>query len=76
MRATTLASDRRRLLRRGLLLEYVTVGWNIVEGIVAIAAGLAAGSIALVGFGIDSFVESVSGSVLIWRLGSEVAGAR
>jgi len=76
VRATTLASDRRRLLRRGLLLEYVTVGWNIVEGIVAIAAGLAAGSIALVGFGIDSFVESVSGSVLIWRLGSEVAGAR
>lgn len=74
MSATTLPSDRRRLLRRGLLLEYLTVGWNIVEGIVAIAAGLAAGSIALVGFGIDSFVESVSGSVLIWRLRSEEAG--
>ncbi len=74
MSEVTLTSDRHRLLRRGLLLEYLTVGWNIVEGIVAIAAGLAAGSIALVGFGIDSFVESVSGSVLIWRLRSEAAG--
>lgn len=74
MSDTVLLSDRRRLLRRGLLLEYLTVGWNIVEGIVAIAAGLAAGSIALVGFGIDSFVESVSGSVLIWRLRSEEVG--
>lgn len=56
------------LLRRALRLEYLTVGWNIVEGLVAIAAGMAAGSVALLGFGIDSFVESASGSVLIWRL--------
>jgi divalent metal cation (Fe/Co/Zn/Cd) transporter len=65
------AATRPDLLRRALRLEYVTVGWNIVEGIVAIAAALAAGSVALLGFGIDSFVESASGSVLIWRLLAE-----
>ncbi len=65
-------ADRRGvLLRRALRLEYLTVGWNLVEGVVAIAAALAAGSVALMGFGIDSFVESASGSVLIWRLLAE-----
>jgi divalent metal cation (Fe/Co/Zn/Cd) transporter len=66
--------DRVHLLRRGLRLEYLTVGWNIVEGLIAIGAGLAAGSVALIGFGIDSFVETVSGSVLIWRLRAEATG--
>lgn len=69
-----LALSRPQLLRRGLQLEYLTVGWNIVEGVVAIAAGLLAGSIALIGFGVDSFVETVSGAVLIWRLSSETRG--
>ena len=63
--------DRPRLLARGLRLEYFTVGWNVVEGVVAVAAAVAAGSVALLGFGIDSFVESASGSVLIWRLHAE-----
>lgn len=63
--------DRPRLLRRGLTLEYVTVSWNLVEGVIAIAAAAASGSVALLGFGIDSFVESTSGSVLIWRLLAE-----
>jgi divalent metal cation (Fe/Co/Zn/Cd) transporter len=67
----TAAADRPRLLRQALRLEYLTVGWNIVEGLIAIAAALAAGSVALLGFGIDSFVESASGSVLIWRLLAE-----
>jgi divalent metal cation (Fe/Co/Zn/Cd) transporter len=66
--------DRPALLRRGLRLEYLTVGWNLVEGVIAVAAALAAGSVALLGFGIDSFVESVSGSVLIWRLRAEHGG--
>jgi divalent metal cation (Fe/Co/Zn/Cd) transporter len=66
--------NRAHLLRRGLRLEYLTVGWNIVEGLIAVGAGLAAGSVALIGFGIDSFVESVSGSVLTWRLRAEVGG--
>jgi divalent metal cation (Fe/Co/Zn/Cd) transporter len=65
------AQDRPSLLARALRLEYLTVGWNVVEGVVAIAAALAAGSVALLGFGIDSFVESASGSVLIWRLLAE-----
>lgn len=67
-------TDRPALLRRGLILEYLTVGWNIVEGLVAVGAGIAAGSVALIGFGVDSFVESLSGSVLIWRLRAEAVG--
>lgn len=62
---------RADLLRRGLRLEYLTVAWNIVEGIVSVAAAHAAGSVALLGFGIDSFVETASGLVLIWRLRAE-----
>lgn len=69
--ATAVEPGRSALLRRALRLEYLTVGWNVVEGLVAIAAGLAAGSVALIGFGVDSFVESASGSVMIWRLLAE-----
>jgi divalent metal cation (Fe/Co/Zn/Cd) transporter len=58
-----------RLYRRALSLSYFTVGYNISEGIVSIVAGLLADSIALVGFGLDSFVESLSGGVMVWRLG-------
>jgi divalent metal cation (Fe/Co/Zn/Cd) transporter len=54
--------------RQALGLEYFTVGYNAVEAIVSIIAGRLAGSIALVGFGMDSIVESLSGLVLIWRL--------
>lgn len=69
------AASRARLLRRGLQLEYLTVGWNIAEGLVSIAAALVSGSVALLGFGVDSFVESVSGAVLVWRLRAEQHGA-
>ena len=67
--------NRTQLLQRGLRLEYLTVGWNVFEGLVAIAAGLASGSVALVGFGLDSLVETISGLILIWRLRVEQAGA-
>jgi divalent metal cation (Fe/Co/Zn/Cd) transporter len=60
--------DVDRLYRRGLLLEYLTVGYNVVEAVAAIVFGGLAGSIALIGFGLDSIVESLSGLVLIWRL--------
>ena len=53
--------------KKALLLSYFTVGYNIIEGLVSIWAGSMAGSIALVGFGLDSFVESLSGGVMIWR---------
>ena len=56
------------LHKKALSLSYFTVGYNISEGVASILAGLLAGSIALVGFGLDSFVESISGSVMIWRL--------
>ena len=62
---------RVELLRHGLKLEWVTVVWNIVEGIVSVLAAVAAGSVALLGFGIDSFVETMSGIILIWRLRAE-----
>ena len=57
-----------RLYKKGLRLEYFTVGYNIVEAVLSIVFGSLAGSIALVGFGLDSIVESLSGLVLIWRL--------
>ena len=66
---TVLAPDRRQALhRRALWLEYFTVGWNIVEGVVAIGAGIVAGSVALIGFGADSAIEVVSAVGLLWRL--------
>jgi divalent metal cation (Fe/Co/Zn/Cd) transporter len=68
---TSVADRRPLLLRRALRLEYLTVGWNVIEGVIAIGAAVAAGSVALLGFGIDSFVESASGSILIWRLLAE-----
>lgn len=58
---------------RGRRLEYFTLGWNVIEAGVAITAGLLAGSIALVGFGADSVVESLSSLVLLWRLRSHEA---
>lgn len=68
------ASLRPEQIGRALRLEYLTVGWNIVEGVIAVTAGILAGSVALLGFGIDSFVESASGSVMIWRLRAERGG--
>jgi len=53
---------------RGRRLEYFTIFWNCLESLVAIGAGLMAGSIALVGFGVDSVIESLSGLALLWRL--------
>jgi cation diffusion facilitator family transporter len=57
-----------KLYRKGLFLEYFTVGYNIIEAFASIVFGSIANSIALIGFGLDSVVESLSGFVLIWRL--------
>jgi cation diffusion facilitator family transporter len=70
----TAKTQRPEHLARALRLEYLTVCWNVVEGVVAVTAGILAGSVALLGFGIDSFVESASGSVMIWRLRAERTG--
>ncbi len=72
--------DKSVLIRRAFLLEYFTISWNVLEGIISVAAGIAAGSIALVGFGLDSFIEVTAGAVIIWRfrqhgLGEEIETA-
>lgn len=81
MNETAACSDCRSLAREadtrsGRRLEYFTFGWNVTEAAVAIAAGTAAGSIALVGFGADSIIESLSGLVLLWRLQSHEVDER
>jgi cation diffusion facilitator family transporter len=65
---------RQELHRRALWLEYFTIGWNVIEGVVAIGAGLLASSVALVGFGVDSSIEVISALGLLWRL--RKAGAK
>lgn len=55
-------------VKRGRVLEYLTIGWNLLEAAVAIGAGAVAGSVSLVGFGIDSLIECSSGFILLWRL--------
>src|SRR5512146_310444 len=57
--------------RRGRRLEYFTIAWNSAEAIAALIAGFLAGSIALVGFGLDSVIEISSGAALLWRLRAE-----
>ena len=61
-------SRKERLHRRGVRLEVFTVAWNVVEAVVAVGIGIAAGSVALVGFGVDSGIEVVSAVALLWRL--------
>lgn len=60
--------ERARLHRRALWLETFTIAWNVIEAFVAVGAGLASGSVALVGFGVDSAIEVTSAGGLFWRL--------
>jgi divalent metal cation (Fe/Co/Zn/Cd) transporter len=59
------------LARRGRRLEYFTIGWNSLEGLIAVGAGALAGSISLVSFGVDSFIEVTSGAALLWRMAGD-----
>lgn len=68
MKQPTSDGNRALLITRGRRLEYFTLGYNILEGLISVGAGVLAGSVALVGFGVDAFIESLSGSVLLWRL--------
>jgi divalent metal cation (Fe/Co/Zn/Cd) transporter len=62
------ADDAIRLRRRGLRLEYVTLGWNVVGSALVLAAAVAARSVALAGFGLDSLIEIVASLVVVWQL--------
>ncbi|HWB84449.1 MAG TPA: cation transporter [Bryobacteraceae bacterium] len=71
-----IAQETRAIVRRGRRLEYFTIAYNCLEGIVSLIAGVFAGSISLIGFGLDSFIEVTSGAALIWRLGHETDAGR
>jgi divalent metal cation (Fe/Co/Zn/Cd) transporter len=60
--------SRARLYRRGLLLEYATLGWNVVGTVVVVGAAIATGSVALAGFGLDSLIEIFASVVVVWQL--------
>ena len=70
--APTTHEDRARIVRRGLVLNYLTLGYNAVEAIVSIAAGVVSGSVALVGFGIDSAIEVTAAGAAQWRLRADL----
>src|SRR5881227_327192 len=73
--------ERRRLERQARRLAWGGIGYHVLEAAIAVAAGLAAGSIALIGFGADSLIESMAGLIVLWlftgaRLGSHAAERR
>jgi divalent metal cation (Fe/Co/Zn/Cd) transporter len=73
--AASVSVDRERLLRRGLMLEYITLGWNVVGVVVLAFAAIAAHSIALGGFGLDSVIEIGASTVVVWQL-TDTGGTR
>jgi divalent metal cation (Fe/Co/Zn/Cd) transporter len=72
----TASTDRSRLVARAKLLAWLGVGWHGIEAAIAVGAGLFAGSIALVGFGVDSLIESIAGLVLLWRFAASRVGSQ
>lgn len=70
--AEAVALSRPALVRRGLWLNYITIGYNTIEAIVSVAAGLVAGSVALIGFGVDSGIEVTASIAAQWRLRSDL----
>jgi divalent metal cation (Fe/Co/Zn/Cd) transporter len=68
--------ERSKLVTKGRRLEYFTIAYNSLEGLIAVVAGLMAGSVALVGFGFDSLIEVTSGAALLWRLRSDADESR
>src|SRR5579871_126682 len=67
-----LPPDRLLLIREAFRLEWLTVGWMTIEAVVSIGAGIAAGSLVVLAFGIDSLIELTSAGVLMWRLSVEL----
>jgi divalent metal cation (Fe/Co/Zn/Cd) transporter len=73
---TQLGADRLPLVRRGLRLNYLTIGYNALEAVVSLVVGWMAGSVALVGFGIDSLIEVTASGAAQWRLHADLDPAR
>ena len=69
-------AERTALVRRGLLLNYATIAYNVIEAVVALVAGIVAGSVALVGFGFDSVIEVTASGAAQWRLRVDVDHTR
>ena len=74
LNSTTLT--RHELIKRGQRLEYFTIAWNSLEALVSIVAGIFAGSVSLIGFGLDSLIEVTSGAALLWRLHHDLDPSR
>ena len=74
--ATATTPNRQDLVLRGQRLEYFTIAYNSAEGLVSIVAGLIAGSVSLIGFGLDSVIEVASGAALLWRLHHDLNRSR
>ena len=68
--------ERNVLVARGQRLEYLTLAWNGFEATVALASGLLAGSVALIGFGLDSVIETASAGILLWRFRADADAQR
>ena len=68
--------DRSGGLKKGVRIEYLATGWNVAEAIVALVAGVYAGSIALVGFGLDGIIMTVPAGMLLWRFRLELQGEK
>src|ERR1700687_192406 len=66
------AVDRHPLVREAFQLEWITIGWMVVEAVVAIGSGILSGSLVLLAFGLDSVIELISAGVLMWRLSVEL----
>ena len=75
-RISTIGKSREDWILRGRILEYFTISWNLAEGMISVGAGVLAASPSLVGFGIDSFIESTSGAALLWRLRNDEESTR
>lgn len=73
--ATVEVRDRASLVRRAQLLAWGGIGWHVIEAAVSIGAGVAASSVALVGFGFDSLIESLAGFVVVWLLAGSRSGS-
>ena len=74
MEPSLTTAARERLVRRGLWLAGLTIAWNVAEAVVAVGAGIAAGSIALIAFGFDSMIEVLSAFVVTWQFRGELRG--